>query len=154
MAVGFFVWRGLRPPAQSDPTPEPATSTASTDPSLALLHQDQAPRADPEPEAKPEPTLATPPEGEPATVGFGRVLPFIDQSYGVDVGPEQGLLAVEYESSEPPPEVEVGGKGLGVAPVQLALEPGRHELVLRRGDRSSFRYLVIRTGETRVVEVD
>ena len=46
------------------------------------------------------------------------------------------------------------GEDRGVIPIAVALHPGRHELVLVRGASTSFRYLVIRAGETRVVTID
>jgi hypothetical protein len=42
---------------------------------------------------------------------------------------------------------------LGMAPLQVALTEGRHELVFRRGEDARYRYLSMRRGETRVVQV-
>jgi hypothetical protein len=83
------------------------------------------------------------------------VLPFVDRSRGVSVGEDQGLLVVEYEGGGPeaPPQVRVAGRDLGPAPVAVALGGGRHEVVLKRGDRTSFRYVVIRAGETRIIGI-
>jgi len=93
-----------------------------------------------------------PAELDPAP-GFGRVLPFIDRSRGVNVAPDQGLLVVEYEASGAPPRVRVAGRELGPAPIAAALPAGRHEIVLKGDQQTSFRYVVIRAGETRVVEI-
>lgn len=86
------------------------------------------------------------------TPGYGRVLPFIDRSRGVEVGADEGLLVVESDSGENAPSVRIAGRDIGRAPTAAALPPGRHELVLRRGTQTSFRYVVIRAGETRVVD--
>jgi DNA-binding response OmpR family regulator len=86
-------------------------------------------------------------------LGFGRVLPFIDRSRGVAVAAEEGLLVVEFEAAGPPPRVRVGGRDLGTAPIAAALSAGRHEIVLKRGQQTSFRYVVIRSGETRIVQI-
>jgi hypothetical protein len=81
------------------------------------------------------------------------VLPFIDRSRGVDVAPDHGLLVVEYEATDAPPRIRIAGRDLGPAPVATALPAGRHELVLRRNQQTSFRYVVIRAGETRIVQI-
>jgi len=115
-----------------------------------------APSAAPVPAAA---AAATP--SEPAVVevpaerdvGFGRVLPYIDQSRNTPVPDGQGLLVVEANAEVPNARVRVGGRDLGVAPISSALPPGRHEVIFQRGDDSSFRYLVIRGGETRIVQV-
>jgi hypothetical protein len=86
------------------------------------------------------------------TPGYGRVLPFIDQSRGVQVAPGEGLLVVDSEGGENAPAVRIAGRDFGRAPTAASLPPGRHELVLRRGTQTSFRYVVIRAGETRVVD--
>jgi hypothetical protein len=80
------------------------------------------------------------------------VLPYIDRNRGVDVPSGQGLLVVQYDGQGSAPSVRIAGRELGRAPVATALAPGRHELVLRRGGQTSFRYVVIRAGETRVVD--
>ena len=85
-------------------------------------------------------------------IGVGRVLPFIDRSHGVEVGAEEGLLVVEPGTGGEATQVRVGGRDLGDAPIGIALPAGRHELAFRRGQETSFRYLVIRSGETRIVE--
>jgi hypothetical protein len=85
--------------------------------------------------------------------GFGRVLPFIDRRRGVNVAADQGLLVVEYEGEGAPPRVRAAGRELGAAPIAAALSAGRHEIVLKRDEQTSFRYVVIRVGETRIVEI-
>jgi hypothetical protein len=80
------------------------------------------------------------------------VLPFIDRNRGVEVAPGQGLLVVEYTGSGSAPSVRIAGRELGRAPIATALAPGRHELLLRRGGQTSFRYVVVRAGETRIVD--
>jgi hypothetical protein len=86
--------------------------------------------------------------------GFGRVLPFIDHSRGVSVAQHEGLLVVEYEAGQgPSPSVRVADRELGSAPIATALPEGRHEIVWKRGTHTSFRYVVIRPGETRIVQI-
>lgn len=91
------------------------------------------------------------------TVEFGRVLPFIDttrpSTRNITVAPTQGLLVIEADPGSEPTRVKIAGKDRGAAPLALALDPGRHELTLLRASGTSFRYLVIRTGETRVVSI-
>ena len=82
---------------------------------------------------------------------LGHVLPYVDVGRGVAVGPEQGLLVVEYEGVKPAPNVRVSGRELGRPPIAIALNAGRHELVVRQNRESSFRYLIVRAGETRVI---
>ena len=67
-------------------------------------------------------------------VGFGRVLPFIDRSRGVEVSEEQGLLVVEFDGEGAAPTVRVGTEDLGPAPTAVALPEGRCAACLRRPD--------------------
>jgi CheY-like chemotaxis protein len=154
VAVGFFGFRWvkagvsrLRSPAQSAtvharlPAPaEPAAAPAGSTPARAGGPELKA-RSESEP-VEPGPSVA-------------RVLPFVDRSRGVSVGEDQGLLVVEYEGAAPgaPPQVRVASRDLGPAPVAVALAGGRHEVMLKRGDRTSFRYVVIRAGETRIIGI-
>ncbi|MFI5309226.1 MAG: response regulator, partial [Polyangiales bacterium] len=101
------------------------------------------------------PTVA-PTAVEPAVQAPGapRVLPFIDRSRGVAVAEDQGLLVVELEGSGTVPvTVQVAGRKLGPAPVAVALPAGRHEVTLKRDSQTSFRYVLIRPGETRILEL-
>jgi hypothetical protein len=144
--AGFVLWRGLR---SESPPPPARPPVASAEPGLAsrvapAVQTEQAEQAEP----------AETETGPRAELGFGRVLPFIDRSRDIEVKQGEGLLVVEYEAGGTPPEVQVAGRDPGPAPTQVALAPGRHELVLKRGERSSFRYLVIRAGETRIVDVE
>jgi hypothetical protein len=100
-----------------------------------------------------QPSQPAPSRPPAATPSFGRVLPFIDHSRGVEVADDQGLLVVEYEGSGTGPELRVGNEKLGPAPAGVALPGGRHELVIERDGRASFRFFTIRAGETRIVEV-
>jgi len=100
----------------------------------------------------PPPTALTP-SVSARDVGFGRVLPYIDQSRGVIVPAGEGLLVVEANAAAPKARIRIGDRDLGTAPVSTSLASGRHEVIFQRGDESSFRYLVIRGGETRIVQV-
>jgi hypothetical protein len=132
-------------PARSTPAPEPIA-----DPTAAGEQPTSAPTAtEPEGSAKSQQTELEAIEVSP---GYGRVLPFIDPNRGVDVNPGQGLFVVEYTGGGSAPSVRIAGRELGRAPVATALSPGRHELLLRRGGQTSFRYVVIRAGETRIVD--
>jgi hypothetical protein len=84
---------------------------------------------------------------------LGRVLPFVDHTRGVEVGDDQGLLVLEYHGTDPAPSVRVGERELGKPPLAVALPVGRHELVVRAGKSTSFRYLIVRAGETRIVSL-
>jgi hypothetical protein len=135
------------PAAASTPTPEaPVNAAAAPAPNAP---------APPTPAATPAPPAV--PAAMQDTAPFGRVLPNIDTSRGVVVPEGQGLLVVEPGpklAKNDRPRVKIGGKDRGVIPVAIALGPGRHELVLVRGTSTSFRYLVIRAGETRIVTLE
>ncbi len=128
-AVGYFGWQALK----SKPEPEPH------------LVMPQPTAAEAEPAAPAQPAMSN--------TQFGKVLPFVDRAHGIAVAPDQGLLVVEYRGNEPPPNVRVGERDLGKPPLAVALAPGRHELVLRTPKSTSFRYLIVRAGETRVVSL-
>lgn len=138
----------------SDPESEEDEDSEGTEPASAAP---EAPSAAPPVPAAPD--VPTPPDPAVAElpaerdVGFGRVLPYIDQSRNTPVPDGQGLLVVEANPEVPNGRVRVGGRDLGVAPISSALPAGRHEVIFQRGDDSSFRYLVIRGGETRIVQV-
>jgi hypothetical protein len=104
------------------------------------------------PAVPPSPTVLSPGVTE-RDVGFGRVLPYIDQSRGTAVREGEGLLVVEVNPEGSKARIRIGDRDLGTAPVSAALPAGRHEVIFQRGDESSFRYLVIRAGETRIVQV-
>jgi len=163
-ALGFFGYRLLAPwidardaslssstshatePRSPAPTPTPAPVNG---PVPVPEPAPEPPAADPELPANPAKTEL---EAFEVSPGYGRVLPFIDRNRGVEVPPGQGLFVVEYTGGGAAPSVRIAGRELGRAPVATALSPGRHELLLRRGGQTSFRYVVIRAGETRVVD--
>jgi CheY-like chemotaxis protein len=123
------------------PQPQPARAPASTSAAPA-----SAPAAASQATAQPaQPTIQN--------TQFGKVLPFVDSSRGVAVAPDEGLLVIELQGSDPAPNVRVGTRELGKPPIAVALPAGRHELVVRSGKSTSFRYLVVRPGETRIVTV-
>jgi hypothetical protein len=151
VAAGFFGWRMLRPRLPRSGTTISALSTAR--------HADPVPTREPATNAAPQADAPAvlqerpPPDAGLLPQGSTRALPYIDRSYGVAVPPEQGLLVVELTSPVIPPQVRVGGRDLGKAPIAVALPGGRHELMLKRGGHTSFRYVVLRPGETRVFQV-
>jgi hypothetical protein len=162
--VGYAGWRilesrapsqrtqiaaGIAQPVSSEPARSPAEESAPVQAAQAgtiapAMASDT--RSDTTSEIAPGRTVG-------AVAGFGRVLPFIDRSRGVRVAPEEGLLVVEYEAAGPPPRVRIGDRDLGTAPIATALPAGRHELVLKRDEQTSFRYVMIRAGETRIVQI-
>jgi hypothetical protein len=154
MFVGFMGWRALQARA---PRAEPSVTASASPSTEASEHVERA--ATPPVQGAGSSAQAVQAGGGTQAVatdavqGFGRVLPFIDRSRGVPVAPDQGLLVVEYEAAGPPPRIRIGDRELGPAPVAAALPAGRHELVLKRDAQTSFRYVVIRSGETRIVQV-
>jgi CheY-like chemotaxis protein len=179
IALGYVMWSAARPtreqaasdpkklaPPAALPSAQPPTTPGSADAprsgGASARHdgpQDDHRIAPPPPEAAgATPAIAAP---APNGVEFGRVLPFIDRSRGVDVAATQGLLVAELGASAAKAvpgaaamRVRIDGKDRGTLPLSLALDAGRHELVLVRRDGTSFRYLMIRAGETRIVSID
>jgi hypothetical protein len=177
-ALGYVMWSVARPsreqpaggakvappaaaPSAAQPT-TPGSPAAPTPGGASARHdgpQDDHPAAPPPPEGSgvTPARAAAPAEGG---VDFGRVLPFIDRSRGVDVAPTQGLLVAELAAVKggapvkSPLRVRIDGKDRGTPPLALALDAGRHELVLVRRNGTSFRYVMIRAGETRIVTID
>ena len=87
-------------------------------------------------------------------LGFGRVLPFIDRSRGVQVAEGNGLLVVEHDARTQPPRVYVDRRDVGQAPIAIALPAGQHELSIEDSDRRRRSRLVdIRSGETRILGI-
>jgi DNA-binding response OmpR family regulator len=135
-AVGYFGWQELTGRKPNELRPAPPEIVA-------------------EPVIVPTVTSANRVPGEPAlpNTQLGRILPFIDDSRGVEVGVDEGLLVLEYQGTDPAPSVRVGERELGKPPLAVALPVGRHELVVRAGKSTSFRYLIVRAGETRIVSL-
>ena len=175
-ALGFLVHRLLvprdaaRPPAPQGTAPEHGASAAGPSGASPAAGSESASAgvaapatfdpadaaaaaSEPVPGSEPAPSQApTELEAVEVSPGYGRVLGYIDDSRKVAVAQGQGLLVVEYTGTGSGPSVRVAGRELGRAPTAIALVPGRHELVLRRGGQTSFRYVVIRAGETRIVD--
>jgi hypothetical protein len=149
MAAGFVGWRLLRPRAQRASTSISALSAAAAPRSAGqrVSKPNQAQAAQPVPRERERSDAGLLPQGST------RALPYIDRRYGVTVPKEQGLLVVELSAPGSAPQVRIGGRDLGSAPVAIALPAGRHELMLKRGAHTSFRYVVLRAGETRVFQV-
>jgi DNA-binding response OmpR family regulator len=154
VAVGYFGWLRIAPRQAVSPpaTPSMATS-ASAATTSTLTPKPASPRpTTPAPVQPPASVpLAAPPSAPDPTLTLGRILPYIEQSHGVSVGAQQGLLVIEYAGSAPAPRVRVDARELGQPPLAIALDTGRHELVVRRNRDSSFRYLMVRAGETRII---
>ncbi|MEM9069861.1 MAG: response regulator [Myxococcota bacterium] len=145
-AVGYFVTNVLR---DSPPPPEPAENVEDVE---------DTPEETPEetPEAPVEPPPTEDPEPSRSALSFGQEVPRILDS-DVDVGEGQGLLMVQAPSEG---EVEVRvrrvgedrSRSLGNAPVGVALDEGRYEIVLARGDAEVIRFAFVADGRTRVVQ--
>jgi CheY-like chemotaxis protein len=149
-AIGYFGWQAAvldrRPATAPEPRPTP---TQSEDPGAEPSPGEGGPRpAGGSDSSGGGPALARP---APAP-SMGRVLPFIDRSRGVDVAADEGLLLVEFEGQDAP-KLRIGKRQLGAAPLAIALEAGRHELVIERDGETSFRFLTIRPGETRIIDL-
>jgi CheY-like chemotaxis protein len=91
---------------------------------------------------------------DPQKLGFGRVLPFIDRSRGVQVADGNGLLVVEHDARTQAPRVFIDRRAIGQAPIAIALPAGQHELSIEDADRRKRSRLVdIRSGETRILGI-
>jgi DNA-binding response OmpR family regulator len=143
--VGYFGWQQfILQPEQAQPAQTRIEAAQSPPPANA-----PTPAPAPAPKATPQPAQPT-----IQNTQFGKVLPFVDTSHGVVVAPDQGLLVIEFHGgAEPAPNIRVGARELGKPPLAIALPAGRHELVVRSGKSTSFRYLIVRAGETRIVSV-
>jgi hypothetical protein len=152
VAVGYFGWLRLEPRGASPSTTATASTSASavTTTATSLKPTPAAPVQPPERTPVVSPEAPVPGAPDP-TLNLGRILPYVDQSRGVAVGAEQGLLVIEYAGSAPAPQVRIGSRELGQPPLAVALNAGRHELVVHRNRESSFRYLIVRAGETRII---
>ena len=157
--LGYFGFRmlGGELPRQAQPTEAAAAATAATA-QTAVEDPAQPPGARAQSAGEAAAKRADDTVGidiDTSSGGdFGRVLPFIDRSRGIDVDADQGLLVVEVGEGAPTAtQIRVGARSLGRAPLAIALPEGRHEIVFRQGKQRRFRYLVIRRGETRIVDV-
>jgi CheY-like chemotaxis protein len=151
MGAGYYGWLTLYLRA---PLPDAFGTTLHSSAAAAA-----EPESEPEPAPAPAPALAPAPApaavavSEDADPGYGRALPFVDRSRGVEVAADEGLLVVELDGRGSSPQLRVDSRPLGRAPIAVALPAGRHEIVIDRAGSLSYRYLVIRPGETRVVEL-
>lgn len=90
------------------------------------------------------------PEG--AVPSFGQVLAHVPEQFVHLVGDGQGLLIVKRRGGDGDEiTLKVSGGLYAEFPVHVALDEGRHELVFDRGEHTSYRYIYVREGETRVV---
>jgi hypothetical protein len=149
VALGYFGWQRLEPRTRLGLGTATRTSAAklnsaplSTKPSASAMSDPSVTQLETAVHSGTDPTLS-----------LGRILPYLDESRGVAVGPEQGLLVIEYTGKQPPPKIRISGRDLGMPPLAVALSAGRHELVLQGHGDSSFRYLIVRAGETRIVSL-
>lgn len=84
---------------------------------------------------------------------FGRSVAFVQVHHGVEVGEGEGLLVIHRGQGDEDAEITVADRPVGAEVTALALPEGTHPFVVRRGDRTSYRQLVIRRGETRIVDL-
>jgi CheY-like chemotaxis protein len=85
-------------------------------------------------------------------LAYGESIPRIDGTAGVRVGPGDGLLMVRPGPAADGTRLFIDGDEVGEPPAQRALAAGRHELEFRRGGATSFRYIYLQEGHTRIVE--
>ena len=112
---------------------------------------DDVPPPDEGPETPTPPEVPDPGDVPPQELSYGLTIPGIDPAAGVTVGEGEGLLVIEAPEHGVAPAVQIGAREVGDAPTRLALPAGRHELIFRRGEETSYRYLYVRAGETRVI---
>jgi hypothetical protein len=155
VAIGYLGWQRLEPHTRLGAprsAPRAASALAQTQPTPAPAPPVVMPASEPTSEPQSPAALETVVQSDPdPNVSIGRVLSYVDQGRGVAVGPEQGLVVVEYAGTEPPPRIRIGGRELGRPPIAVALDSGRHELVMHQHGESSSRYVTVRAGETRVI---
>jgi hypothetical protein len=172
VAVGYFGWQRFEPGSRvvsiptPAPSPGPSATFSSNTPGSNAAPSSLAPAPSPAAPAAADAaaglqasnqavalgsTETTLHSGTDPDLSLGRILPYVDGSRGIPVGPEQGLLVIEYQGDNPAPRIRVAGRELGHAPLAVALNAGRHELVVQRNRESSFRFLIVRAGETRVI---
>ena len=146
-ALGYAAVRMLSPQIWTEP-PNVAQSSATTSSQSSELTVDRQAATDPErlPGKAASMLVDKPTE-------LGRVLPFIDHSRGVDVAENEGLLVIDCDQCAGETSVRIGKRSPAKVPIALALPEGRHELVLTYDGRTRFRYLEMRRGQTRVVDV-
>jgi hypothetical protein len=106
---------------------------------------------DERPDETAPPDVPDPGDVAPQELSYGETIPGIDPAAGVTVGEGEGLVVIEAPEHGVAPEVQIGARELGNAPTRLALPAGRHELIFERGEETSYRYLYVRAGETRVI---
>ncbi|HEX4351363.1 MAG TPA: response regulator, partial [Polyangiales bacterium] len=145
VAVGYFGWQRLEPRTRLA-----SNASKSIEVMTTAAPGSKPPFIPPTPAATPTTETAIQSGTDPAGT-LGTVMPYIDSSHHVAVGPEQGLLVLQYVGSAPAPLVRIDDRELGRPPRAIALDAGRHELMVHKKSDSSFRYLLVRAGETRVI---
>ncbi len=136
---GWLSPKSSRQESPGEGTSRPATATAAADPKKAMVVEEQA--------------IANTATGKPTAetaIEFGETLNHIEDA-NVDVPAEHGLLIVNQAADGINARIRVNGSEVGVAPLQVALREGQHELAFVYGDQTVYRYVFIRTGQTRVV---
>lgn len=151
-AVGFVVERVFEP--NNVETGQPRAFGAANEPQPQPA-QEQPPAAVEQEPPGPAPTtlevdLEPVDQGNaavtPAASGFEIYEGILDPQ--VPIQQDQGLLVVEAAKDGAPVALSVGDKPVGSLPAKVPLSEGIHELVLKRGDSLSFRFLSVRPGKT------
>ena len=143
--VGFVATRFLGGPASLlEAGPEDGAAVEASAPSPEGSPTGVSPGVGAEPPQQP----AEPPQ---PGLSFGRSISGVADA-GVEVQLGEGVLIVQAGPAGAGTQVLLGDRDLGEAPTRVALRGGRHELVFRRGDVVSYRFLYLRPGETRVVQ--
>ena len=83
--------------------------------------------------------------------GFAVYDGILEHWASVEVPADQALLIIENTPSLASATVFVNDRELGVAPQQLSLPEGVHELAIKRGDAISYRFVSVHPGRTWVL---
>ncbi|MBK8172600.1 MAG: response regulator [Sandaracinaceae bacterium] len=149
-ALGFFGYRAIQTKTAPTPSRHSQVSSAPTAPAAV--------RPAPSLPAAPVPAGAETPTDEPLLqpLGddprFGRTEPTLVDTH-VEVGPEQGLLVVQAPTHGEHATVIVDSHEIGAAPLTIAISEGSHDVEIRHDDVSTFAYIVIQRGTSRIVSV-
>ncbi|MFW6086572.1 MAG: hypothetical protein ACODAG_05150, partial [Myxococcota bacterium] len=142
-----WLWQSTQGPERAE---APARADASARADVAAVEAEGASGDPGASETRP----AAPPTPPPLQqeLAYGETRPRIDPPAGVDVGEREGLLRVRPGEVQEDVQVRVDGEPLDRLPAARALPEGRYEIEFRRGAESSYRYIYLQSGHTRIVE--
>ncbi|MFW5921045.1 MAG: hypothetical protein ACOCUS_04340, partial [Polyangiales bacterium] len=143
--LGFIGWRLYEASSAPDPVPEPEAET-SGDPSSRADEEDEPAQGSEAPSPDERRALAH-------ELAYGRTVGDIPADLAVSPAEGEGVLVVEAPEGAAPTRVRAGERDLGRAPLETALPAGRHELVFERGAEQLYRYLYLRAGTAKYVQL-